>query len=70
MNQDEAARSEWWEGLSASERINWDAKARCAGVSAWDLKKASIFDRGVTFAELRGQLGRDADFAAAPKPQE
>jgi len=70
MSQDEAARSKWWEGLSALERINWDAKARRAGVTAWDLMKASIFDRGVTLAELRGQRPQDAGVAEAQKSQQ
>jgi hypothetical protein len=31
MNQDEAARDQWWDGLSDSERAVWSAKARSAG---------------------------------------
>lgn len=58
MNEEEAARDQWWEGLSDSERNIWSARARGAGVSTWELKKASIFDKGVTFAELSRQLGQ------------
>lgn len=67
MNQDEVARNQWWDGLSATERATWEAQARSAGVSAWKLKKASIFDRGVSFAALRHQLGQGDGSAATPK---
>lgn len=70
MNQDEVARNQWWEGLSASDRVTWEVQARSAGVSAWELKKASIFDRGMSFAALRNQLGRCDGSAASPQAQD
>ena len=66
MNQDEASRNQWSEALPDSERAIWLAKARSAGVDAWQLKKASIFDRGVKFAELQRQLDQNGDAQAAP----
>ncbi|RYE72869.1 MAG: hypothetical protein EOO81_02230 [Oxalobacteraceae bacterium] len=59
MNQqDDGAHSQWWEGLSTSERAKWDAMARSTGISAWELKKPTIFNIGVTTAEHRGLLDR------------
>lgn len=66
MNQDEAARDQWWDGLSDSERAVWSAKARSAGADAWELKKASIFDKGVTFEEILPQLDQDSGAQGAP----
>ena len=66
MNHDEAARRQWWGALTDSERSIWLARARSAGTDAWELKKASIFDRGVTFDELLGQLDKDGSLPATP----
>ncbi len=66
MNQDEADRNQWWEGLTESERNIWIAQTRSAGADAWQLKKAPIFDRDVTFTDLLWQSDRDISAPAVP----
>jgi hypothetical protein len=70
MQNDEDGRRgmEWWNGLTDDERHYW-AKRAATGVAAdaWELYKATVFDRDVT---LSGFMRKVEAEAAAADPEQ